>query len=131
MRQKTTFVALFFLCAGLVVAYVCHRSAESLFGLARINNSPILGDNFPLSALIGAVLGLGTAAALFNIPRTNQLAGEVVDELYKVAWPSSAETRVNTMVVIVTSVVASLILGVFDITFSQLSTLLANTGIHL
>ncbi len=131
MRQKTTFVALFFLFAGLVAAYVCHRAAESIFSLARINNAPVLGDNFPLSALIGAVIGLGVAAALFNMQRTHTLAGEVVDELNKVAWPTSAETRMNTMVVIVTSVVASLILGVFDITFSQLSILLANSGIHL
>jgi len=131
MRQKTTFVALFFLFAGLVVAFVLHRSAESIFSLARINNAPVLGDNFPLSALIGAVIGLGVAVTLFNVPRTHNLAGEVVDELNKVAWPTAAETRVNTMVVIVTSVVASLILGVFDITFSQLSVLLANSGIHL
>ncbi len=131
MRQKTTFVALFFLCAGVVAAYVFHRTAEAIFGLARINNTPVLGDNFPLSALVGAVLGLGVAAALFNVPRTHTLAGEVVDELNKVAWPTAEETRVNTLVVIVTSVVASLILGVFDITFSQLSTMLAESGIHL
>ena len=131
MRQKSTFVALFFLIAGVVLAFVFHRAADSLFGVLRINNTPILGDNLPLSALVGAVLGLGTAAVLFNVQRTHPLAGEVVDELYKVAWPSGEETRVNTVVVIVTSVVASLILGVFDITFSQLSTLLAESGIHL
>jgi preprotein translocase SecE subunit len=128
MRQKTTFVALFFLFAGLVLAFVCHRVAGSLLG---VNNTPMLGDNLTLSALIGAVVGLGTAAALFNLPRTHTLAGEVVEELYKVAWPTSAETRVNTIVVIVTSVIASLILGVFDITFNQLSTLLAKSGITL
>jgi preprotein translocase SecE subunit len=131
MRQKTTFVALFFLVVGLVLAFVFARSAGSLFGVFRINDASLLGDNLPLSRLVGVVLGLGTAAVLFNVPRTHGLAGEVVEELYKVAWPSSAETRVNTLVVIVTSVVASLILGVFDITFSQLSAYLANLNRHL
>jgi preprotein translocase SecE subunit len=131
MRQKTTFVALSFLVAGLVAALVLHRATASIFGLLQVNNAPLLGDNFPLSALIGAVLGLGVAATLFNVQRTSALMGEVIDELYKVAWPTSQETRVNTIVVIVTSVVASLILGVFDITFGQLSEALANSGIRL
>jgi preprotein translocase subunit SecE len=37
----------------------------------------------------------------------------------------------NTAVVIITSVVASLILGVFDITFGQLSVYLSQANIHL
>ena len=131
MRQKSTFVALFFLLVGLVLAYVVHLSATSIFTLARINNAPLLGDNFPLSALVGVVIGLGAAAVTFNMQRTNTLASEVIEELYKVAWPTSQETRMNTAVVIITSVVASLILGVFDITFSQLSTLLQDANIHL
>jgi preprotein translocase SecE subunit len=131
MRQKTTFVALFFLTAGLIISFVMHRAAASLFGVLGVQNTPILGDNIPPSLVVGALIGLGAAAVAFNVTRSFTLAGEVIEELNKVAWPTAQETRVNTAVVIVTSIVASLILGVFDITFGQLSMYLAQADIHL
>ena len=131
MRQKSTLVALFFLCAGIIVALVLHMLIGSLFGVARITNRPILGDGFPLSALLGTVIGLGAGAICFTLPRTKTLIGEVIDELNKVNWPAASETRMNTMVVIVFSVVAAMILGSFDIVFLQLSTWLAEQQIQL
>ncbi len=131
MRQKSTLVALFFLVAGIITAFVLHLAFGSLFGVMRVTNRPILGDGFPLSALLGTVIGLGAGAVCFSLPRTKTLIGEVIDELNKVNWPAFAETRVNTAVVIVTSVVAALILGTFDIVFLQLSTWLSTQQIHL
>jgi preprotein translocase SecE subunit len=130
MRQKSTFVGLFFVATGALLAFVLHLAVASLFGVARINNTPILGDRFPLSALIGVVIGFGAAFGGFAAARTKTLVGEVIDELNKVHWPTAEETRVNTAVVVVTSVVAALILGVFDITFGQLSTMLAEANIR-
>jgi len=130
MRQKSTFVGLFFVAAGALLAFVLHLAVASIFGVARINNTPILGDRFPLSALIGVVIGFGAAFGAFAAARTKTLVGEVIDELNKVHWPTAEETRVNTAVVVVTSVVAALILGVFDITFGQLSTMLAEANIR-
>ncbi|MDP2341329.1 MAG: preprotein translocase subunit SecE [Deltaproteobacteria bacterium] len=125
MRQKSTLVALFFLLAGIIVAVVLHLAFATIFGALpgtwRVTNRPILGDNFPLSALLGTVIGLGAGAICFAMARTKTLIGEVIDELNKVNWPAFAETRVNTIVVIVTSVVAAVILGSFDIVFLQLS----------
>ena len=131
MRQKSTLVALFFLVSGIIVAYVLHMSFTALFDAVKVTNRPILGDNFPLSALLGTVLGLGAGAVCFSLARTKTLIGEVIDELNKVNWPAFAETRVNTMVVIVTSVVAAIILGSFDIVFLQLSTWLSEQQIQL
>lgn len=130
MRQKSTFVGLFFVATGALLAFVLHLAIASIFGVARVNNTPVLGDGFPLSALLGTIIGLGAGLGAFMAPRTKGLAGEVIDELNKVHWPSGEETRVNTAVVIVTSVVAALILGVFDITFGQLSTMLADANIR-
>ena len=130
MRQKSTFVGLFFVATGALLAFVLHLAIASLFGVLRVNNTPILGDGFPLSALIGTIVGLGAAFGAFAAPRTKTLAGEVIDELNKVHWPTGEETRINTAVVVVTSVVAALILGVFDITFGQLSTMLAEANIR-
>ena len=130
MRQKSTFVGLFFLLTGAVLGFVIHLAVASAFGVFRITDTEILGPNFRLSSLIGAVVGLGAAAVCFKLPRTNGLIGEVIEELNKVHWPSGDETRMNTGVVIITSVVAALILGFFDITFGQLSTMLAEAKIR-
>jgi preprotein translocase SecE subunit len=131
MRQKSTLVALFFLLAGIIISFVAHLATASLFGVLRVTNSPVLGDRFPLSAVVGIVVGLGAAFVCFSLPRTKTLAGEVIDELNKVNWPAADETRMNTAVVIITSVVAAVILGSFDIIFMQLSNWLAAQQIHI
>ena len=77
------------------------------------------------------MIGLGAGAICFTAARTKTLIGEVLDELNKVNWPAFGETRVNTMVVIVTSVVTALILGSFDMVFLQLSQWLSTQQIHL
>ena len=49
-------------------------------------------------------------------PRTGLIRGfeEIFNELRKVIWPSMAELRTMTFVVIVTVVVVSLVLGLID-----------------
>ena len=131
MRQKSTLVALFFLIAGMIISFVAHLATASIFGALRVTNSPILGDRLPLSAVIGVVVGLGAAFVCFSLPRTKTLAGEVIDELDKVNWPAAEETRMNTAVVIITSVVAAVILGAFDVVFMNLSNWLAAQQIHI
>ena len=130
MRQRSTLVGIFFLFAALVVGYVVHLAVASVFGVARLENTPILGDRFPLSALIGTLVGGATAAVGFLWEKPRKFVEDVSSELDKVNWPSANETKTNTLVVIVTSVIAALILGVFDATFAQLSTWLAETKFH-
>ena len=59
---------------------------------------------------------MGTAGAAFCLMHgsTRQLASEVVEELTKVTWPTRAETGAATVVVIVTVLLCSAYLGVFD-----------------
>ena len=49
------------------------------------------------------------------------LASECVTELSKVAWPTRRETSAATLVVIVTVIIASIFLGVFDGLWSALT----------
>ena len=120
MRQKSTLVAVFFLVAGLLAAFVLHRSIESLFSVTGITNKQ-LTDTTTLSQVLGAAIAIALCAFFYTQGRTKDLVGECFEELYKVNWPSWTETKVNTLVVIVTSVVVAAILGVFDMTFGWLS----------
>lgn len=49
------------------------------------------------------------------------LASECVTELSKVAWPTRQETTAATLVVIVTVIIASVFLGVFDALWAALT----------
>lgn len=126
MRAKSTLVGIFFLVAAIIVAIVVSKALASLFATLRVTDTALIGDQVTLSVLIGFVIALLAAGALFAWPKTKNYIGAVAEELNKVNWPTWAETKVNTLVVVVTSVIAAMILGVFDITFGLLSEWLAN-----
>jgi preprotein translocase subunit SecE len=124
VRNKT-WVAIFFVAAALVVGWVLHLAAQSVFAALRITDSPILGDRVTMTTLLGFAVAAAIAVGLYMWPKTQTFVTEVAAELNKVNWPTWSETKVNTLVVVVTSVIAALILGVFDITFGYASTWLS------
>ena len=126
MRAKSTLVGIFFFLAAVIIAVVVSKAAASLFGVLRMTDTALIGDQVTLTRLIGLVGGVLLAGGFFMWPKTKNYIGAVSDELNKVNWPTWAETKVNTLVVVVTSVIAAMILGVFDITFGLLSEWLAN-----
>ena len=80
--------------------------------------------NTTLATVLAAVAGGAVAYLLYRHEAANRMSREVVAELAKVTWPSSRETRVSTVVVIVTSVIAAAILGVFDAVWSAITDLI-------
>ena len=77
-------------------------------------NPWFVSEELSLGNLAGFLLGIGgTVFCLFN-PKVSSLTGEVVEELSKVSWPSKEETSHATVVVVVTVLVCSAYLGVFD-----------------
>ena len=67
-----------------------------------------------MTIAIGGIAGFGMAIYMWRHPKLNRLAVEVVTELSKVTWPTRKELSASTVVVIVVSIIASIILGVFD-----------------
>jgi preprotein translocase subunit SecE len=63
-----------------------------------------------------------TGAALIYLlrnPVAQEFANDVMVELRKVTWPGGKEVRQSTVVVIVTVVIVSLILGAFDLLWAN------------
>lgn len=77
---------------------------------------PVLAASVLLSIILVVVLWRHKKARTF--------AEESAAELAKVTWPSRKETYANTVVVIVTSVIASIILFVFDAAWSWITDLI-------
>lgn len=77
-----------------------------------------------LITALSAVLAAVTAVLLYRQPTVSRLANEVVGELTKVSWPTRDEVQVSTIVVIVTSIIASIIVGSFDAAWSAITDLI-------
>ena len=56
--------------------------------------------------------------------RVSTYAMEVGNELSKVTWPSWNETKLSTIVVIITTLIIAAILGLLDLAWGSLSSLI-------
>jgi preprotein translocase subunit SecE len=107
--------------------------SSSLFGwlmdlISRDFDRPLIGTDFSRSDLLGLLCGLAAGIALKLNRNVNTWALEVANELKKVTWPSWDETRMSTVVVIITSVIVALILGAFDALWAFLSSAIYSLG---
>jgi len=66
---------------------------------------------------------LVAGVVLYRHDRVHTLANEVASELGKVTWPTAKEVRAATIVVIVMSIIAAVILFAFDFVWSNLTEL--------
>jgi preprotein translocase subunit SecE len=69
------------------------------------------------------VLGILGAIALYRYAPVHGLANEIAEEMSKVSWPTRKETSDSTVVVIVTSIVAAIMLFMFDTIWSAVTDL--------
>ncbi len=61
-----------------------------------------------------------------GVPVGIRFFGEVISELRKVTWPTRQETTRLTILVLVVSIVIGALLGVIDIGFARLFSLIAS-----
>jgi preprotein translocase subunit SecE len=109
------YVRIGFVLAGILVWIVMASFLATAFLLVRPDwDRPLLGPQFSISTLMGIAFGVGVTLVLWFNRQVNRLGLEIASELRNVTWPSWPETRVSTIVVIVTTVVVALILGLFD-----------------
>jgi len=101
-----------FALAGLVAAWLLTKCGE--WAWSYTGSKP---NNFLIGAVGFTIAGVATLIAWRN-EMVFGLASEVAGELRKVSWPSRKETLQSTIVVIVTTIIASGFLGVFDAVWS-------------
>jgi len=111
----TRYVHILFIAGGAIVAYLAYHLILAVWG--RFNPDP----SFPLLFAVSIAAGGGLAVYLWRQERTRQLAQEVVGELSRVTWPTRQELGAATVVVIITSIIVAIILGLFDTFWSWLT----------
>lgn len=113
MQGIQRYVVFAFLALGFLLAFTFANVLQGIFYALDVPDASLLGT-FTVTSLIGVLLGAGIAFYGFRNARAHEFSSEVVGELKKVTWPSKKETQTATVVVIVTTLIISVILGVFD-----------------
>ena len=116
-------VAIFYVFAAIALGMFLERVLALVFSYARINDPAILGEDWTLTTAIGFGIAAVAAIVSWKHPRAHRVSLEVAGELKKVTWPSLRETRAATVAVVVTTFVAAIILGLFDVVWARLSAL--------
>lgn len=110
-------VHLMYLCGAIVAFYIAQWSIDWIWGY--FVRQP---DELIVTVAAG-VISLGLAVTLYRHQRVYQLATEVASELSKVTWPTAKEVRAATIVVVLMAIISAMILGFFDLVWSQLTEL--------
>ncbi len=121
MNSKTTTRFIVLTGITLVLTWMFGQIFTQIFAATRQPNSPLIGDYVSLSTAVGFAFGLIISLFLAKYGKTSTFLNQVIEEVSKVAWPSSEETRMGTIITIMFTVIVSGILFVFDYFFNFLT----------
>jgi preprotein translocase subunit SecE len=116
-------VAIFYFFAAVVVGIFLEKVLALGFSYARLNDVAVFGDDWTLSTVLGYGIAAALAVLAWRSPRVNAVSMQVAQELERVSWPNLRETRASTVAVVVFTFVAAFLLGIFDLVWSRLSSL--------
>lgn len=124
MQGTQRYVIFSFLTLGFILWSTLGRLFAALAYSLDIPDPAILGNQFTAANLLGFFIALGVGLWGYKHPRANEFSHDVVNELRKVTWPSRKETQSHTIVVLITTAIIALILGVFDLVWAELTGLI-------
>jgi preprotein translocase subunit SecE len=112
------------LAAGTFLEHVL-LAVCGAFGPTQPLTRPLVGD-YTWCTILGMAIAAAIGLYLWFNSRTHEVSLEIAAELRKVSWPSWAETRAATIAVIVASVIAAVLLGLFDVFWQFLTDKIQN-----
>ncbi len=123
VEQPKRYVAIFYVLAAIALGKFLEKIFSLAFSYARFNDATVLVEGWNVSTVAGFAVATLVAVVVWRIPKTQAVSLEIALELKRVTWPSLRETRAATVAVVVASLIASVILGVFDFVWGRLSAL--------
>tara|TARA_B100002052_G_C15325960_1_gene351917 strand:- start:56 stop:439 length:384 start_codon:yes stop_codon:yes gene_type:complete len=119
------YVNMAFIGTGLLAYVVLSELfAWTLMFFGSAANSQVIGHNFRVAELIGLLVAAGLVVWLKRDERISTFAMEVGNELSKVTWPTWSETKLGTIVVMITTIIIAMILGTFDYLWAAVTSLI-------
>lgn len=114
------YVLLTFVVASLLLGVAAQSAIVSLleqFAIADLRLASVVNVSTLLSVAIGAV----SFAGMIRSPRAVSYFDEVIDELFKVTWPTREETLRAATTVVVTTLMIAFLIGVYDLLWKNLA----------
>jgi preprotein translocase subunit SecE len=112
-------------CA-VALAWFLIKSTNAVWTILADTVDSVPEPNATIVAAAGGFVSLAAAVAAYRSKRVHTFVLEVCVELSKVTWPTRKETWSQTILVIIVSVIAAVILGVFDGMWSQITDFIYN-----
>jgi preprotein translocase subunit SecE len=113
--------------AGMFLEHVL-LGIFGLWGVTQPLTRPLYNE-WSFTSFIGLAIAGAIAVWVWVTPRYNEASHDVAAELKKVTWPSLAETRAATVAVIVASLIAAVLLGLFDVLWQFLTDKIQNPSL--
>ncbi|MGD8316709.1 MAG: preprotein translocase subunit SecE [Myxococcales bacterium] len=112
-------------CA-LTLAWFLIKSTNAIWTMLADTVDSVPEPNATIIAVGAGLIALIAAVVAYRSKRIHTFVVEVCVELSKVTWPTRKETWSQTILVIIVSVIAAVILGVFDAMWSQITDFIYN-----
>jgi preprotein translocase subunit SecE len=109
-------VQLAFMVAALLLMWLFDNAINGIWYL-------FADPSETLVSFASVVLGVASAILLYRTPAAYTLVHDVSEEMARVSWPTRKETSQSTIVVVVTSIVAAIMLFLFDSVWSAVTDL--------
>ena len=110
-------------CA-ITLAWFLIKLTGAIWTLLADTVDAVPEPNDTIIAVAAGLVALVTAVVTYRSKKIHTFIVEVCVELSKVTWPTRKETWSQTIVVIVVSIIAAVILGVFDAVWAQITDLI-------
>jgi preprotein translocase subunit SecE len=113
--------------AGAVtLAWFLIKSSNAIWTILADTVDSVPEPNATMIAVGAGLVAFIVAVVTYRSKKIHTFVVEVCVELSKVTWPSRKETRSQTIVVLIVSVIAAVILGVYDAIWSHITDLIYN-----
>jgi preprotein translocase SecE subunit len=122
----TKYVQLMFFVGTIVTGWLFANIAETIWMSLNLAFASVPPPGNWGGIVIGGGGAVGLALYLWRHPKVNRLSVEIVSELAKVSWPTRKELWASTVVVIILSIIAAIILGLFDFFWAWFTDLFYN-----
>jgi preprotein translocase subunit SecE len=112
-------------CA-ITLAWFLIKSGTAVWTMLADNVDVVPEPDGTLIAVGAGLLAFIAAVIAYRSKKVHTFVVEVCVELSKVSWPTRKETWSQTIVVLIVSVIAAIILGVYDAVWSHITDLIYN-----
>ncbi|MGB5811563.1 MAG: preprotein translocase subunit SecE [Polyangiales bacterium] len=109
---------------AITLAWFLIKSATATWTLLADTVNSVPEPNATAISVGAGLVALIAGVIAYRSDKVHTFVTEVCVELSKVTWPTRGETWSQTIVVLIVSVIAAVILGVFDTVWSQITDLI-------